>query len=130
MKTTRESSNSTPLLSLLFLLGASLAFGQQAPNIIVPCGTTGQVTYSGELDFVVPSGQTAVQVASNIIAAAIASEWGCGVCGEDPPFWSCNKGGTGSADPADFSGSVYQIGGVWYVSGTYNGSIDVTCRSC
>lgn len=108
------------------------ALTQIAPSVIVPCGDTSQFPYESEMTIAVPPGADPVVVASGIIADEIADQWACGVCGEPPTQWSCQKAGTGPADPSDFeqTSPPELIGGVWYFYGNYEGGIDVSCRDC
>ena len=73
-----------------------------------------------------------MDIASNVIANMISSNWACGICEEEGVVWSCNKGPTGPADPADFTLTADPVleGGSWIIVGTYSGGISVSCRAC
>ncbi|QDU69184.1 hypothetical protein [Engelhardtia mirabilis] len=113
---------------------ASVGIAQTtAPSLIVACGTSGVFTYTEEMTIQFTAGSDPVDIASGIFANDIADEWACGVCFSIDPLaiWSCEKGNTGPADPADFTiTGITEVGGVFTVTGDYSGGISVECRDC
>lgn len=120
------------LASIVLALASIPASAVQQPSLIVPCGDTGEYPFNGQITIVVPTGGDAVAAASAIIANEIADDWACGICIGTPPY-SCQKGGTGPADPSDFTptSETYDPGtNTWTFVGIYDGGIDVSCRKC